>query len=281
MHAAYEERSFDVETKADSTPVTTADLAANQILHEELARIDSGAGWLSEESADDARNDAPDNRLARERVWIVDPIDGTREFIERTGGYSISAGLAHEGRPVLGAVALPVNREILVGGPGLGLSLWTYDDEGSFRETQLGDTAYGCDDLSRAKILVSRSEWTRGAYAGVAEDLDWEPTGSIARKLALLAAGRADCVLSIYPKNEWDICGGAALVLGRPDGHIVELESGSSQRFNRAQPRTIGLAAGPAVLVEQLQRYGPREKTYAALQLRLKSNWRPSVRVVL
>ncbi len=259
MQALYEDRSFDVETKADHTPVTTADLKANQILQEELGRIDAAAGWLSEESVDDTSGDSPHNRLQCESVWIVDPIDGTREFVERTGGYSISAGLARNGRPVLGCVALPVNREILVGGPDLGLSLWTYDDEGSFRETRLGETVYACDDLRRAKILVSRTEWKRKSYESVVNDLHWEPTGSIARKLALLAAGRADGVLSLYPKNEWDICGGAALVLGRPNGTIVELETGTPQRYNCAEPRSIGLAAGPAVLVEQLQRY-VREK---------------------
>jgi 3'-phosphoadenosine 5'-phosphosulfate (PAPS) 3'-phosphatase len=132
-----ESRRFDVETKGDNTPLTTADLAANRILREALYNIDPDAAWLSEENEDD-----PERRLNHERVWIVDPIDGTREFVDGTGEYSVSAGLAINGAADLGGVALPRENTVIVGARGLGLRVWRYDAAGKF-ETIPGELSGG------------------------------------------------------------------------------------------------------------------------------------------
>lgn len=257
VRGLYENRRFSVETKDDNTPLTTADLAANEILRAGLREIDPDAGWLSEENED------TDARLKCERVWIVDPIDGTREFVDRTGGYSISVGLAINGRADLGGVALPQENIIVVGARGAGIEVWRYAADGSDGFERIPGALIADEtapDLKDARILVSVSESKRGAYASVADELKLQPTGSIARKLALVAMGRADLVVSLYPKNEWDICGGAALIECQPNAGMIELEHGQGQRYNRANPATIGLAAGPAGLVRQFEQYSKMKK---------------------
>lgn len=269
VRALYEDRSFDVETKGDNTPLTSADLRANEILQRELSRLDPGAGWLSEETAeDDAARKA---RMAHKRIWIVDPIDGTREFVEATGEYSVSAGLAENGRPVLGGVALPQENLIVIGAVGpdeqaSGLELWRYEydpaaaEAGSqqklpeFERVPAGMSQQPVPaSLDQARIIVSSSEMRRGAYDPVKAKWQLEAQGSIARKLALVAIGRADLTVSLYPKSEWDICGGAALLACQPGAAVIELETNGPQRFNQATPRTVGLAAGAANLVREFQ----------------------------
>lgn len=249
VRALDEDRSFDVETKGDNTPLTSADLAANEILRSTLPAIDPEAGWLSEEN-----EDRPETRLDQERLWIVDPIDGTREFVDGSGEYSISAGLAINGRPDLGGVALPGENLIAVGARGLGLRVWRYDAAGAFKAESAGLRSRPDGEgprLQTARILVSKSESKRGAYADVADELQLAAEGSIARKMALVAIGRADLVVSLYPKSEWDLCGGAALLLCQPEAGLIELEHGAPQRFNRRELKSIGLAGGAADLVRE------------------------------
>lgn len=266
--ARYESLNYQVESKSDATPLTTADLEANQILE---ARLQGAmpAAWLSEESADNS------DRLARRAVWIVDPIDGTREFIERTGGFSVSVGLCIDGAVQLGGVALPTEGLILVGGPGTGLARWYFDrpaDIASAAEawSARARTASGspvalrpggapptgvASGLNSARILVSQTEWKRGVYEAMTRDFNVQPQGSIARKLALVADGRGDLVVSLFPKSEWDICGGAALILSRPDAAMFELETGAPHQFNRTDVHSYGLVAGPRRLAEEFLEY--------------------------
>ncbi len=266
--ARYESRSYQVESKSDSTPLTTADLEANQILETRLQRA-LPAAWLSEESADSAA------RLGERAVWIVDPIDGTREFVERTGGFAVSVGLAIDGVVRLGGVALPTEGLALVGGPGLGVTRWVFDrpadiasaaDEWSARARvangspvplhSRGAPVRGAPaSLSAARVLVSQTEWKRGVFDAIARELNIEPQGSIARKLALVADGRGDLVVSLFPKSEWDICGGAALILSHPDAVMLELDAGAPHRFNQADVHSYGLVAGPRGLAEEFLEY--------------------------
>lgn len=254
-----------------------------------MSRLDPGAAWLSEESVDD------DSRLARERIWIVDPIDGTREFVERNPEYSISIGYCVDGRPVLGAVALPAEQRVICGETPRTLFDLSYriadgemkDDERPISLAPLNGLSLPSDlpvsgsdldmirsqaeislylkenridgeiptDLDGARLLVSRSEWKKGKFNELNEDFRLRPTGSIARKLALTVAGAADLTVSLYPKNEWDICGGAALIASRPGYEIIDLADFSFPRFNRPDVRSYGLVAGPGPLVRQFREY--------------------------
>lgn len=254
----YHSRNFKVESKGEAGPLTEADLLANRICHAGLMELLPDAGWLSEETIDDS------SRLSKKDVWIVDPIDGTREFVEHIPQFSVSIALSRNGLPLLGAVALPAENRVIWGGRDLGIHSETYESEAdgsivknSFRarEVRFSDRR----DLPGSRILVSRSEFRHGKFKDMEKEFRIEPSGSIARKLALLAAGEADMVVSFFPKNDWDICGGTALILAA-GGEVVELSGGKERRYDTPDVLSFGLAAGPAGLVSDFLDYFGRRK---------------------
>jgi myo-inositol-1(or 4)-monophosphatase len=197
-------------------PVTEADRAANVVLREILPR--PGEGWLSEESADDA------TRLDCARVWVVDPIDGTREFIEGIPEWCVSIGLVEGGVPVAGGIYNPATDELVVGSPETGVT---------FNGVASRVTTPGEDDP--ITVLASRSETKRGEWEGVANArYRVRACGSVAYKLGLVAAGRADATWTLVPKSEWDVAAGTALVRGA--GGVVCLADGAEPRFNKPEP---------------------------------------------
>ncbi len=213
------------ELKDGWSPVTAADREVDALLREMLPS--RGDGWLSEESDDD------ETRLACGRVWIVDPIDGTRAFIAARPEYSVSIGLCVDGEPVLGAVGNPATGVIVAGGPGLGLVV-----EGS---PQLAF----CGPREALRVLASRSERRRGEWVRhEREGVEVLPMGSVAYSLALVAAGAADATWTLQQKHEWDVAAGTALV--RAAGGEVWLPSGGAVRWNSRSPRFPSFAAsGP------------------------------------
>jgi myo-inositol-1(or 4)-monophosphatase len=209
-------------------PVTEADHAADAVLRETLPQ--AGEGWLSEESVDDRA------RLGCGRVWVVDPIDGTREFIEGIPEWCISIGLLEDGLPVAGGILNPATGELVIGSVETGV---TYDGI---------DTRVTEPSLEEpVTVLASRSETKRGEWDAFVDDrFRVKPCGSVAYKLALVAAGRADATWTLVPKSEWDVAGGTALV--RAAGGVVTLADGTEPRFNQPHPVFPNfVAAGKAV----------------------------------
>lgn len=204
------------EKSSRGDPVTAADLAANEVLLEILPQ--AGEGWLSEETAD-----SPD-RLQHDRVWVVDPLDGTREFVDGIPEWCISIGLVESGVPVAGGILSPTTDQLILGSVETGVSL-----NGERVQTRLRT------DLDGARILASRSEWKRGEWDVFADSpFMVEPCGSVAFKLGQVAAGLADGTWTLVPKNEWDVAGGAALVLAA--GGTLLHADGTKRRFNQANP---------------------------------------------
>lgn len=214
---------FKTSYKANEDPLTTADLAANRMLREAFKKAFPDDGWLSEESVDDA------NRLSCRRVWIVDPIDGTKEFVRGLPEYAISVALVENGVPVLGAVHNPATDELFVAVQGGGSTL-----NGKPIHVKLADD-------KPMTILGSRSEMRRGEFDAFADSMDVRPIGSIAYKLALIAAGRADATFSLTPKNEWDIAGGVLLV--QEAGGFVVDKSRKPFVFNQKDTLVPGVIA--------------------------------------
>lgn len=244
----FNSRDFEVSSKGAAGPLTSADLLANEILHRRLLSL-WPAAWLSEESADNAE------RLSNNACWIVDPIDGTREFVSHSPEFSVSAGLVVAGRVAAGAVAMPAEDRIVYGSPRTGV----------FTESIRTGERFACSlsprrELEGAVVLVSATEFKKGTFEPILSDFDVRPMGSIARKLALLAAGRGDLVVSFYPKNDWDICGGTALVLSHPDSLATDLRLFAPRQFNQSDCLSFGLAAGPDHLVRAFQRYFREKK---------------------
>ena len=196
-------------------PLTAADLAADEVLRAMLPV--PGEGWLSEESVDD------NSRMVSERVWIVDPIDGTREFVEGVPEWCISIGLLEKGVPVAGGILNPVTNELVIGSLETGV-------EFNGEPARVLDRAPG----NGIRVLASRSEIRRGEWDRFEEAFSVEPCGSVAYKMALVAAGQADATWTLVPKSEWDVAGGVALICAA--GGAVTLADGTKPSFNQTTP---------------------------------------------
>jgi myo-inositol-1(or 4)-monophosphatase len=210
---------FAVEQKGDAGPVTEADRAADALLKERLLAIRAG-GWLSEETADDAA------RLARESLWVVDPLDGTMEFVKGLPEYVVAVAFVEHGQTQLGAVHNPRTGETFWAVRGRG----AYQDDG--RRIRVSESA---------RLLASRSEIRRGEFEPFAA-WEVEPIGSIELKLAMVAAGRAGATLSRGPKHEWDVCAGA-LIVEEAGGRATDM-FGQPLRYNQPFPKVPGILAG-------------------------------------
>ncbi|NLF64071.1 MAG: 3'(2'),5'-bisphosphate nucleotidase CysQ [Chloroflexi bacterium] len=226
---------YTVADKSPDNPVTDADFAADKLLHEQLLALLPEAGWLSEETADDPA------RLERRLVWVVDPLDGTKEFVMGIPEFSVSVGLVEDGEPVLAVIYNPPTGELFAAGRGLGVF---YNGEPA--------TVSSRDSLQRARVDASRSEVRRGEFEPFDGLFDVNVMGSIAYKLARVAAGQADATWSRGPKHEWDICAGTLLVL-EAGGVCVDLD-GRPIRFNKSFPKVNGIIADNGLLHEGILR---------------------------
>ena len=222
------------EYKAGHDPVTEADHALDAVLRKNLLRKDEG--WLSEETVDDR------SRLAHSLVWVVDPLDGTREFVAGIPEFCVSIALVDCGRPVAGGICNPATEEIFLGAVDSGLTYNGVAARASQRNT-----------LAGALVLASRSETKRGewlAFQNAAFKV--QPMGSVAYKLARVSAGLADATFTLTPKHEWDVAAGAALLIS--GGGCVQTQSGTDLICNRADPLISGLiGSGPLLKSELLE----------------------------
>jgi myo-inositol-1(or 4)-monophosphatase len=224
--------------KEDGSPVTLADMETNQFLHCELGRLVPGAGWLSEESSDRL------DRLDAEWVWVVDPIDGTKEFVRRVPELAVSVGLVCRHEAVLGGVLNPVTNEGAVGAVGCGLEAWGLPPA-------LSPVAAAAEAIA----CVSRTETEQQSLAPlVALVRESRPIGSVAYKLLRVAAGVEHLTFSAQPRSEWDICGGVALL--RAVGRVFERLDGQPCRFNQCDTRIRSGSAGgePAIVRDFIRR---------------------------
>jgi myo-inositol-1(or 4)-monophosphatase len=226
--SSYFRSDLEVQRKAGGDPVTAADRESNEALLRLLP--EPGDGWLSEETVDDPV------RLAARRVWIVDPLDGTREFVTGIPEWSISIGLVEDGEPVAGGICNPATGETVLGAVGSGVTL-------NGKPVSTAARA----ELDGARVLASRSEVKRGEWERFREaPFRVEACGSVAYKLSQVAAGLADATWTLVPKHEWDVAAGVALV--RAAGGKVWLPTGGAPRFNRPSPKLPGLIATSASL---------------------------------
>lgn len=210
-------------------PVTEADLAIDRMLREELRTARPGYGWLSEETEDDAE------RLAAERVFIIDPIDGTRAFIAGEETFSHSLAIADRGRVVAGVVFLPVTGALYTAALGAPACRNGRPIRVSGR-TVLEDAT-----LLAAGVALKADHWRAGAPPPVRRVF----RSSMAYRMALVAEGRFDAMMTPGGTWEWDIAAGALLVAQA--GGCVTDRGGAEIAFNAPLPRAHGLvaASGP------------------------------------
>jgi myo-inositol-1(or 4)-monophosphatase len=232
VFARFTPGAIAAEYKVGRDPVTEADRALDAVLRKELLRDEEG--WLSEESVDDPI------RLQRARVWVVDPLDGTREFVQGIPEFCVSIGFVEGGRPVAGGIYNPATDETFLGSIE---SCVTYNGKPA-RPSQR-------NTLAGALVLASRSEVKRGEWKPF-ENAAFKirPMGSVAYKLALVSAGLADVTFTLTPKNEWDVAAGTALVLSA-GGFVSTLEN-TPLCCNNKNPLISGLLASGPFLREEL-----------------------------
>jgi myo-inositol-1(or 4)-monophosphatase len=232
VFARFTPGAIETEYKIGHDPVTEADRAVDAVMRQNLLR--DGEGWLSEESADDM------SRLEKRRVWVVDPLDGTREFVQGIPEFCVSIGFVEDGRPVAGGICNPATNETMIGAIDSGV---LYNGKPA-RPSQR-------TELKGSLILASRSEVKRGEWQQFQSgEYQIRPMGSVAYKLARVAAGLADITFTLTPKNEWDVAAGAALV--QSAGGFVATLDNAPLRCNNRDPLLTGLMASGPLLREPL-----------------------------
>lgn len=230
-------KNDQVETwdKDNDTPVSEADIAVDKYLQSALMRNRPEYGWLSEETEDNA------DRLSCRRVWVVDPIDGTKAYLNGTDDWGISVALVYKGKPVL-AVFYAVARD-------------------EFFEAEVGKGAFKNGeeiivswqkDISTARMQGCKNEFTTGKYWPLPwpKDMQYHRQNSIGLRLATVADGQADCCVSLRPKSEWDIA--AADLIVREAGGLVTDGHGHIFAYNQKTPICAHVVASNRMLYSEV-----------------------------
>lgn len=219
----YHRQDFSIIEKSDNRgPLTEADLAANAIICNTLRTAFPEDGILSEENIDDK------TRLQKSRVWIIDPLDGTREFTLGIPEFAVSIGFTIDGEVKLGVLYNPITEELITGVVGEGATVNGVPIRCSQHE-----------NVSGGRFLVSRSEHKKGWFDIWKNEAEMTPMGSVAYKLGRVAMGEAEATFTPKPRNEWDLCGGVACILAA-GGHATDGD-GRPYRFNQSDPLNIGV----------------------------------------
>jgi myo-inositol-1(or 4)-monophosphatase len=230
----YYEGGVGVTEKAPDNPVTRADLEANACIRALVAAAFADDGWLSEETADSAE------RLRKRRVWVVDPLDGTKEFLQHIPEFCVCIALVEDGRPVVAVEYNPAADRLYAAVRGQGTTV-------NGVPAHVSRTARVPDAL----VLASRSEDQRGEWEAFKGRVRVQLTGSVAYKLAELATGAGDATFTLTPKNEWDICAGTLLV-EEAGGRVTGLD-GAPLVFNQRETLRAGMIASNRVLHDALR----------------------------
>ncbi len=225
--------------KSPGNPVCAADLAVDAFLRRELGRLLPAAGWLSEETVDDPL------RLASGLIWLVDPIDGTRDFIRGRAGWAVSVALISAGRPLIGMLEAPARGESWIGVAGQGA--WLNDVPlAASRRDRFEGARVPTDSLAKVdRMLVAV-----------------EKPNSIALRVAMVADDRADLVATLRWGYEWDIA--AAALIAREAGAAVTDAFGAPLGYNKRDPRAFGLlVCAPAIHGDAVAHLAERAKLLA------------------
>ncbi|MFC3579715.1 3'(2'),5'-bisphosphate nucleotidase CysQ [Sphingomonas hylomeconis] len=202
--------------KVPGHPVCDVDLEVNTLLRRRLEALVPDAGWLSEETADNA------DRLGADRVWVVDPIDGTRDYIRGRPGWAISIALVERGQPVIAVLDAPARGEVWLAGAGQGATL-------NGAPIRVGDRR----DFSGARVPTD-------ALPKIDSDLvPVDKPNSIALRIAMVAADQADLVATLRWGHEWDIA--AAVLIAAEAGATVSDALGQKLAFNTPSAQAFGV----------------------------------------
>lgn len=221
-------KEIDVRWKesdhAEDSPVTDVDLAMDALLTERLRSARPEYGWLSEETTDS------EERLSKRRVFIVDPLDGTRAFLAKLPEFCVSLAVVEDGRAVLGCIYNPVLDEMYVGGT---------ETPATCNGAPLKTTAR--TQLEHARLIGRKAFYDDARWPQPWPPLDFFWRNSIAYRMSLIAAGQADGAVMFGFKNEWDTAGGTA-ILEAAGGCVTDM-FGAPLQFNQPEPHAPGCVA--------------------------------------
>lgn len=216
----YYQGDYQVQWKGANDPVTAADHAANELIVTELHRQFPNDGILSEETPDTAA------RLTKSRVWMIDPMDGTKQFIERIGEFAVMIGLAVEGSPQLGVVYQPTADRLYYAAPNIGAFV---EEKWTTKRLRVAPA----NDFAKMSIALSRSHHSARVdrickQLGIGGGIR---SGSVGLKFALIAEGRAHIYIHLSSRtNQWDTCGPEAIL--RSAGGAITDAAGESLCYN-------------------------------------------------
>lgn len=234
--------NFEVKYKSHEDPLTQADITVHTILEKAISTEFPGSIFLSEEGT----GQIPFS----ESIWILDPIDGTREFVKKNNQFAISLALCNYGRPSLGIILNPSTEELFLGADGLGISY------SKMSNPILPDGNFPLKNGSnkRQSAVVSNSEYKENLFWDDywKEEMDIHPKGSIAYKLGLVAAGIHDVTISLKPKSDWDIAAGVVLI--RSAGGISLDLNGNEFNFFQESHKQDGILAGRREFIQNFYR---------------------------
>ena len=214
-------------------PVTEADLAVNETLLQRLCTARPDYGWLSEETEDDAA------RLSCDRVFIIDPIDGTRSFVEGSNTWAHSLAVAEHGVVTAAVVYLPMRDMLFCAAVGQGATL-------NGRALQVSD----CNNLETATVLAARPAMEAGNWNGPVPGFKRVYRPSLAYRLSVVAEGRFDGMFTLRPSWEWDIAAGDLIL--REAGAVISDREASDLIYNNPRPLLNGVVAGNPILHQAL-----------------------------
>ena len=219
----YNSGDFEVEMKSDNSPLTLADRVGNAYITENVSRLYPDFGILSEESK------MTNDRLDKSHVWVIDPLDGTKEFIKRNGEFTVNVALVEDGIPVSGVVGIPVKDEIYYASKGGG----AYHMDASGRVSQIKTSKR--DEIQDMVMVKSRSH----ASEALQHLIDTYPFAEVKEsgssiKICLIADGLADVYFRFGFTNEWDIC--AAHCVLQEAGGLLTDGYGDIMNYNKKDP---------------------------------------------
>lgn len=232
-------KGLSIEKKPDGSPVTSADLAVDAFLKDSLIRAKPEYGWLSEESLDDKA------RLSKQRIFVVDPIDGTRSYMRGKPFWAVCVSVVEDGRPIAGVVFAPAMDEVYAAAAGAGSTL----NGQSIR-------ASGADRLAQIRMLGDEKMFAHPAWPQPWPPMIIETRNAIAYRLSLVASGAFDAAIALSAKSEWDLA--AAAVIADEAGAFVGDHKGRPLRFNTASAKTPSVVcAAPGLRALILERTSP------------------------
>ena len=244
----FKEKNYTVHEKSANNPVTEADFAANKILIEAIQANFPDDAILSEEVSDGhSRSEMNQSRQGNARVWVIDPLDGTKEFVAGIPHFSVSVGLLVDSQPVLGFIHNPASQFTIHGGK---------DTPVTCNREIIKPRQYQPKDLSEMNICLSRSEFKKGLFSDLLKTVTLKESqviGSVAYKLGLVAAGKFDLILSKKPKNEWDIAGGAGIFSALQ--YALLDEKSQEIAFNKEDTRSYGLIGGSPEAIKTYHKF--------------------------